>query len=68
MDHWATVLDSVEAGMKGDREKVRAYAELLLARLGEDSQAAPHLRRILEGAPPGNIVLPADTVQQAPEA
>ena len=67
MEHWATVLDNAFAGLEGDREKVRAYAEWLLERLGGDSLAAPHLRRILEGAPKGDVVLPADRVRGAPE-
>jgi hypothetical protein len=32
MEHWATVLDNAVAGLEGDREKVRDYAELLLER------------------------------------
>jgi hypothetical protein len=59
MEHWATVLDIIEAGLAGDREKVRAYAELLLERLGEVPPVVPHLRLILEGEAKGRPVLPA---------
>ena len=64
MEHWATVLDIIEAGLAGDREKVRAYAELLLERLGEVPPVVPHLRRILDGEAPGRPVLPAARSQE----
>src|SRR2546429_939708 len=51
MNHWATVLDSIQAGIEGDREKCRAYAELWLEKLRHDGEMriAQSLQRILEG-------------------
>ncbi len=58
---WATVLDCIECGIEGNREKARAYAELLLERLrgGGNESIARGLQRILEGRK-GNIISPAE--------
>lgn len=51
MEHWSTIFDIIEKGLAGDTTAMRAYTELLLARLeqaGDDKQSA-RLRRILAG-------------------
>jgi hypothetical protein len=51
IESWATVLDCIEAGLEGQPEKCRSYAELLLERLEEagEQTVTRHLRRVLAG-------------------
>ena len=52
MKHWATIIDIIEAGLESKPDKVRAYTELLLEKLEDDSEEEPfvrHTRRALAG-------------------
>ncbi len=50
-EQWATVYDIIEYGLVGDKDKVRAYTELLVQRLRNDSNEhiAASIERILSG-------------------
>lgn len=63
--NWATMIDIILAGLEGDQQKVRSYAELLLKLVQEkdlpDNEAfCRALRRALEGEySGGNLIYPA---------
>lgn len=49
-DHLSVVMDIIENGLKGDTERVRAYAELLLERLEKENHMHTwYLKKILSG-------------------
>jgi transcriptional regulator with XRE-family HTH domain len=55
---YATVLDIIEAGIAGDAEKCRAYAQLWQEQLQQDGEdrIVQHLCRILEGHNRGQVI------------
>jgi hypothetical protein len=67
----ATILDIIEAGLRGNPERVRAYTELLIQRIEEEADApkvererdVAALRRLLErvdSGKQGRPIYPAD--------
>lgn len=68
MNHWATILDIIDAGIVGDKEKCRAYAELLLSKLDEAEPMKKSLEAILQNKPKGRqIYLAVETKKMLQE-
>lgn len=55
---YATVLDIIEAGIAGNPERCRAYAELWQEQLEQDGETriVEHLQHILDGADKGQVI------------